>query len=120
MNSVLSAELILKSKTGLHLNKTSDPITQENIEKYKPPDELLESVVGHFNTYGFTVDKGDITISITGEKELFEKVFDTKLIVEHDQEQIARISWQGFPKIPEKVKDSVLDVVFPQPPEFFN
>jgi len=117
---VISAEAILRSKSGRSLTKVNIPITKENIEEFTPTNQTINEAIRCFEELGFTVARSVITLSILGKPEQFERVFKVKLtlkkdkptgsIIVHPEEELI---------IPDSLTGLVEKVVFPEPPELF-
>jgi subtilase family serine protease len=116
-NETISAEVILKSKSGRSLTE-SIPITSENIKDFKPSQETINETVEKFRELGFTVLPANITITIVGTKTLFEKVFGTKLQINTNDKGISVLPTRDL-TIPDILRGSVEKVIFIPPPEYF-
>ena len=116
-NETISAEVILKSKTGRSLTE-GIPITSENIKDFKPSQETINEAEEKFRELGFTVLPANITITIVGTKTLFEKVFGTKLQIKTIDKRISIRSMEDL-TIPDSLRNSIEKVIFIPPPEYF-
>ena len=120
----LSAQVILRPAGG----KSSLPpeeITSENVQQIMPSAEDLEKAQSYFSDLGFEVSAGYAnSFSITGDKKLFEKTFDTKISADEKQAIKARSkndtesSELPLGELPKEVKKSVETVTFTEPPDF--
>lgn len=122
MNEVkeISAEVILKSKSGRSLVGKDVAITAENIEDFAPAPETVARATRGLQRLDFTVVQSGITLTIMGSPQQFETVFKVEITVEKDEETGNIIVHpEGEAAIPESLKDVVEGVVFPEPPEFF-
>ena len=77
--SSISAEVILKSESGRSMASSDIPITSENIEEFQPSEQVTKDATNRFKQLGFAVFSNGLTLTIEGEKSLFEKVFKVKL-----------------------------------------
>jgi hypothetical protein len=119
--SLISAEVILKSKSGKSLSNRESAITSKNVKEFQPAEETIIAATDHLHKLGFTVLDGNITLTIIGEKSLFEKVFDTKLDIKKDQKakRIIVHPNKDLP-LPASLSDIVEKIVFVPSPEFFT
>jgi hypothetical protein len=116
--SPISAEAILRSRTGRSLARADEPVTAENVEEFSPSEETVAEATRRFEELGFVVSQSGVTLTLLGEPSLFEKVFGVKLAVEEDERGIT-VRAEGDPVVPDSLEDVVEGVVFPEPPEFF-
>lgn len=115
------AEVILKSKSGRSMVSSDDNITSENIEEFRPSQQVIKDATDRLMKLGFTVVSGGITLTIKGEKALFEKVFKVKLALKkngadgnieiHSDKQLS---------VPSGFSDIVEKVIFTPPAKFFS
>jgi subtilase family serine protease len=115
-DTLVSAELILKSKSGNTL-ATSEPVTSNNIEKYRPTQATIDTAIEELKKLGFSVPQVGLTISIVGTVKNFEKAFriNPKFIQTRD-----KVKANQDVVIPESLKNVVEKIVFPTPPEYFK
>jgi hypothetical protein len=118
--SSISAEVILKSKSGQSMVSTEAPITSDNIDEFRPSDLVVKDATKRLKQLGFAVSSNGLTLTIGGEKSLFEKVFKVKLIVEKDEET-GRIIVHSNKElsVPAQLSDIIEKVVFIPPPTLF-
>lgn len=119
--SSISAEVILKSKSGRSMASSVIPITSENIEEFRPSDSVIKDATKLLKQLGFTVSSNGLTLTIEGEKSLFEKVFKVNLTLEKNG-RTGGINVRSDKElsIPARFSDIVEKVVFVPPPEFFS
>ncbi len=79
MSEILSAVIILFSRDGKSLEDTNSLITSNNYEKFVPPYSSMKKVQNHFESLGFHVTSGDVNLSITGRRELFNTIFKVNI-----------------------------------------
>ena len=120
MNEIISAIIILFSKEGTSMEDSASLITSKNIEKYVPPYSSMKKAEDYFRSKGFKVTGGDINLSITGEKELFNKTFKTDIkISKHPQTGDNIVSSERKLAVPKELRQEVSKIVFPETPEFY-
>jgi hypothetical protein len=128
MADIVIAEAILRSKDGSSILDATGPITSENISKYRVEKERIDEISNKLAELGFTVRSfGSTSITISGEKDIFERVFHTKLAprtkdimgtkVEGVQETYYEIAEPI--QVPEELSSFIADIVLSTPPEFF-
>jgi subtilase family serine protease len=115
------AEVILKSKSGRSMVSSDDNITSENIEEFQPSQQVVKDATDRLKKLGFTVVSGGITLTIKGEKALFEKVFKVNLTLKkngltgkievHSDKQLS---------VPAEISDIVESIIFTPPVKFFS
>ena len=115
-DTLISAELILKSKSGNTLS-TSEPVTSNNIEKYRPTQTTIDTAIKELKKLGFSVPQVGVTISIVGTVKQFEKVFRINPRFIQAQNKV-KVNQDAV--IPESLKNVVEKIVFPTPPEYFK
>lgn len=95
-------------------------ITAANIEEFRPTEETIKRATTHFQELGFAVSPGEITLTISGEPALFEKVFGVKIITDkqHQGRKIIRADRQI--SIPASFSHLVEKVEFIPSPIFFD
>ncbi len=123
-NQELSAQVILKPAAG----KSSilpENITSENVEQIMPSAEDFKNAQKFFADSGFEVDAGFAnSFSITGEKKLFEKTFETK--ISQNEKQAVKARGENHPEsselpvgnLPNDIKKIVEAITFTEPPDF--
>jgi hypothetical protein len=117
---MISAEAILKSKTGQSLALTDASITAENIEEYRPAAETIAEATRRFEELGFTVPQSGVTLTLLGQPAQFEAVFSVKLTIEKDKQTGSIVvHTESEPVVPDSLRDVVEKIVFPEPPESF-
>jgi hypothetical protein len=117
-DETISAEVILKSKTGRSLTEGTASITSNNIREFQPSLETTNEAKQGLSQLGFQVTPSDITMTVVGPKSLFEKVFDTQLQVNNTTKEVSIISPNKDLPIPDSLQRSVEKVVFIPPPEY--
>ena len=119
--SPISAEVILKSNSGRSMVSSEVPITSENIEEFRLSVQVINYVTRYLKQLGFAVSSNGLTLTIEGEKSLFEKVFKIKLTMEKKGGTARiRVSLNKEPSIPDNLTEVVEKIVFTPPPEYFS
>ena len=120
LSLIVSAEAILKSRTGRSLARTTVPITAENIEEYTPSPDTIAEATQRFEELGFSVPASGVTLTLRGRPAQFEEVFGVKLAPEKDAlTGGVAVRTEGEPVVPDSLRDVVEKVVFPEPAKFF-
>lgn len=110
-SSLISAEVILKSKSGRSLASEDVLPTSENIEEFYPSNETINEATLKLRSLGFDVTSGGLSITVVGKPELFEKVFDTRIDISSTK-QGTTINFNREPVIPPSLENIVEKVVF--------
>ena len=69
---IISAEGILKSKSGRSLARAGVAITAENIEEFSPAPETITEATRRLEELGFTVSQSGVTLTLLGNQLQFE------------------------------------------------
>jgi hypothetical protein len=118
----ISAEVLLKSKSGRSLASPETTVTAESVGDFLPAAETISEATRHFRNLGFTVVPSDVTLTLVGMPALFEGVFRVKLEIkkaEPDSGTGVKVHVEGEPVIPHPLRRFVDRIVFPEPPELF-
>ena len=116
----ISAEVIVKSRSGRSLTDVDAVVTAETLEEFAPAPETVAKATTRLQQLGFTVVHTGVTLTILGGKKLFEDVFTVQLTLKKDEKTgSVLVHPKGDISIPKSLKNVVEDVVFPEPPEFF-
>lgn len=117
----ITAEAILKSKSGRSLTSGDVLVTAENVEEYRPAPDTVTKAVAFLESAGMTVTREGITLTLRGSLEQFEKLLGVRLSLERDE---ATGDWVvlcfGEVKIPDFLRDVIEQIVFPEPVTFFR
>jgi subtilase family serine protease len=114
MLSSVSAEVILRSKSGHSLVSEDAIVTSANVEDFYPSQETINDAASKLKSLGFDVSSSAHSISIVGKPELFEKVFNTKLTTTKTNGSTI-INFDKEPRIPSSLENTVERVVFSPP-----
>ena len=117
---VISAEAILKSKTGRSLSRSDVAITSANVSEFIAAPETVAGAKQRLEELGFSVSESGVTLTLSGDPERFERVFGVRLsFKKHPQTGEKNAYCEGEVVIPDSLRDVVEAIVFPEPPEFF-
>jgi hypothetical protein len=118
---IISAEALLRSRTGRSLARPDEPITAENLEAFSPTEQTVAEATRRLEDLGFEVSHSGVTLTVLGEPVRFERVFEIKLTVEGgEREGFSTVRSESRPVIPDSLKGLVEEIVFPEPPELFS
>jgi subtilase family serine protease len=95
-------------------------ITAANVEEFRPAEETIKQTINRLRELGFAVSPGGITLTISGEPALFEKVFNVKIIKEKQYGDGIIIRTDRQISIPASLSHHVEKVEFMPPPIFFD
>ena len=130
MTKQVFAEVVLRASDGSSILEAEEPITPETAKQYKIDEERMRQAREKLLAYGFQmVVAGPYSVSISGGKDAFERVFQTRLRV---RQAAVAVSEPGITagaktfyeaqdpiKIPEDLVSFVAAVTLPTPPELF-
>ena len=128
MGTEVISELILRSADGSSILEANEAITAGNIARFRVEAETIDLVSTKLKRLGFKVIQVSPTsLTISGDKGVFEKVFQTTLELQGRERMGLPIrgveaSYYKATKpiqIPEELSSWVTGVAFPTPPEFF-
>jgi serine protease AprX len=102
------AEVVVRSPDGTSILDAPTPLDAETIARYRPSADALRDAANRLGERGFAiVQEGPTSITISADRELFERTFSTSPGAE-----------TGAPaQIPPDLADVVAAVTFPRPPE---
>ncbi|MEP7038331.1 MAG: hypothetical protein ABI891_08310 [Acidobacteriota bacterium] len=120
----LSAQVILRPADGKGAIPPEN-ITSENVHQIMPSAENVKNARKFCVAAGFEVDAGFAnSFSITGDVELFEKTFKTKISQNEKQavkavgENDTESSELPLGNLPQEIKKIVETITFTEPPDF--
>ena len=116
---LISAEIILKSKSGKSMLASGVVVTSENVFEFAPKEDSMNKISEILQDIGFNVVCGMNSISIEGTKTLFENIFKTKIIIEKKDKSSFEIKNYSPMSIPSSMKNYVEKIFFPEQPEYF-
>ena len=111
-SETISAEVVLKSKSGKSIFESGVVVTSENISEFMPDKTWISKAITTFQKMGFKTYQGDYSISIIGPKNLFEEIFKTKISSAQDHKE-------HILDVPPNIKHLVERVFIPEKPEYF-
>jgi hypothetical protein len=116
------AQVVLRSLDGSSILEAPQPITAATITKYRVGAEMIQRTSTALESLGFKVlAPGPTGFTISGNRALFERIFDTVL----QEEDITRARPTLAPRfaalrpltIPAELSSLIAAVVLPVPPE---
>ncbi len=128
MTKQVVAQVILKARDGSSVLDAEGPITPELAAKYDVGAARVQQAAELLSTYGFAVTTtGPYSLSISGNREAFERVFETRLVARRlegpDTGGAAHpttfYSAADPIAIPAELGSLVAAVTLPTPPELF-
>src|SRR5215211_4702840 len=88
---VVYAEASPRSVEGASLFATAAPVTRETVEQFHSEPGVTAEAVAHLQSSGFDVlNVGDTTITIGAPAEVYERVFQTRIVAEERETRKAR------------------------------
>lgn len=124
MAQQVTAQVILRTRDGVSILDTNESITSENAEVYRVDDATKEQASKQLTRYGFQVDQaGPYSLSITGDKSLFEQVFQTQL--ERRSGSTSELGVNAYYEalspleLPPDLSSQIAGVILTRPPELF-
>ena len=123
MEEKVTAHVILRRRNGSSILEATDPITSENVTKYKVDEGIIKEASAKLSAYGFEIGEGGpYSLSITGDKRLFERVFRVRLTAKKSAEPGIQATFYEVEE-PIQVSDElsalIADVALTRPPELF-
>lgn len=113
------AEVILRSTDGSSILDADEPITSKNVDSYRVEKEVIERATKVLRDFGFEiVQTSETAVTISGDKERFEEVFDTTLELRSEEGPEQAYEVKELVRIPDELSSFVDDIAFPTPPEF--
>lgn len=128
MSERIIAEIILRSADGTSILDADEAITSETIKKFRVEEGVINEAKNKLESFGLTVEQmGATSITVSSEKDVFERVFCTILEVAHVNTMETKLEGteQAYYvtkipiNIPLDLSDYVADVVLPTPPQFY-
>lgn len=124
----VTAQVILRKKTGESILDADVSLTSENIGEYAVEQQVVQEAVARLTALGFTVAQaGPHSLSISSDRALFEQVFGTELALsDEDPGKTAMPTGTGAfyearkpIAVPADLRSLIAGVVLPTPPELF-
>jgi hypothetical protein len=111
----VSAQCVLRAPDGRSILDAPEGPGAETAERQMPAPEAFDEAAARLERLGFDVgDRGAATLTVSGDRALFERVFSTRL--EWAEEPgTGGPSWRPErpPVVPDELADVVAGVVFP-------
>ena len=115
---IVNAQVVLKAASGKKLLDES-AITKNNIQQFLPSENAINEAATGLRERGFTTHASHPTLSISGKKSLFEKVFILHLKEKKHNHQSYYVPNKKA-TIPAPLTNSIDAIVFPEPVESFE
>jgi hypothetical protein len=125
MSEKVIAEVVLCRKDGVSILNAEEGITAETVAKYRVEEEVINAASKELKKLGFeVVQTTPFGMTISSDKALFEKVFQTTLEVQHKQEPsigVAHVYYRAVQpiQIPANLSSLIPAVTLPTPPEYY-
>jgi len=126
-NSVI-AEVILRTAEGLSILDAAGSITAETIAKYEVGEQVIKNASRRLEALGFKIEQtGPVGLTISGSKDLFERVFQTTLevrtkpVIPPEAAATEHTYYQATKpiQVPMDLASLIAGVTFPVPAEYF-
>ncbi|WP_118830476.1 hypothetical protein [Salinibacter ruber] len=124
MSDRVVAQVSLRSAEGSSVLDADEPITSDNVDDYRAGTNAIEGAKEVLRGLGFdVVQASEVGLSISGDKDRFEEVFDTTLKARSesaDAEPDDRRAYEATEpvQVPDALAAFVDEITFPVPPEF--
>ncbi len=121
MKEMVTAEVILRTRSGSSILDAAGGPTSENIDLYRVEEEVIDEARTKLTGQGIeVVQAGPVSLSIRTSKALFERIFQTNLSPTASIAPGGGIIYAAAApiKIPEDWTNVVAMVVLPIPPVF--
>jgi hypothetical protein len=128
MTDKVIAEVILRSANGSSILDATEGVTAQTIARYRVGGEVIKEASRKLEALGFEVVQAAPTgLTISGSKDLFEKVFQTtvevrtKSVMPPEAKAGERAYYQATKpiQVPPDLYSLVAGVTLPTPPEYF-
>ena len=122
MSEPVPAQVLLRDPHKRSLIGSDEPVTSENVDEYTADSAVAQHVRDALQGLGFEVTGfGPGTLSVTGDKDLWEAVFGVRLRLREQAAKFAAPSYESpVPaRIPPALADWIAGIAFPKPPELF-
>lgn len=118
------AQVSLQSAEGSSVLDADEPITSDNVDDYRAGTNAIEGAKEALRGLGFdVVQASEVGLSISGDKDRFEEVFDTTLKARSESADAEPGDRQAYEatepvQVPDALVAFVDEITFPVPPEF--
>jgi hypothetical protein len=122
------AQAILRAPDGSSILDEGGELTAANIARYRVGEDVIAEASDRLRELGFEVlQQGPVSLTISGDKALFERVLDTDLQrreTKADEPGIAGVQAAYYEatspmRIPTELASLVADVALTTPPTFY-
>lgn len=114
----IPAQVVLKTGSGKTITEAST-ITSRNIQQYLPSETTMRKAMAALEHCGFLVQPTSPTLTITGNKSLYEETFQVLLMKKEKNNQTYYVP-NTKATVPPALQESVASIVFSEPVEFFG
>ncbi len=124
MSDRVVAQVSLRSAEGSSVLDADEPITSDNVDDYRAGTNVIEGAKEALRGLGFdVVQASEVGLSISGDKDRFEEVFDTTLKARSESADAEPGDRQAYEatepvQVPDALVAFVDEITFPVPPEF--
>lgn len=124
MSDRVVAQVSLRSAEGSSVLDADEPITSDNVDDYRAGTNAIEGAKEALRGLGFdVVQASEVGLSISGDKDRFEEVFDTSLKARSESADAELGDRQAYEatepvQVPDALAAFVDEITFPVPPEF--
>ncbi len=124
MSDRVVARVSLRSAEGSSVLDADEPITSDNVDDYRAGTNAIEGAKEALRGLGFdVVQASEVGLSISGDKDRFEEVFDTTLKARSESADAESGDRQAYEatepvQVPDALAAFVDEITFPVPPEF--
>lgn len=116
-NKIVYAQAVLFSPKGKSI--TDSAASQKNVDELLPSAQTIKTAAAFFEKKGFIINTDGPSLSVSGKKSLFEKVFrfSVQLRKEGGNEYATAVT---KPIIPHELQHLLKEIVFSEPAEYFG
>ena len=124
MSDRVVAQVSLRSAEGSSVLDADEPITSDTVDDYRAGTNAIEGAKEALRGLGFdVVQASEVGLSISGDKDRFEEVFDTTLKARSESADAEPGDRQAYEatepvQVPDALAAFVDEITFPVPPEF--
>jgi subtilase family serine protease len=117
-DAIVSAQVVVKAASGKSLLDETT-ITRKNLQQVLPSETVINEVASALGREGFIVQASNLTLSISGKKSLFEKVFTFRLSEKKHNGHFYYVPNKKA-TIPAPLKKYIVAIIFSEPVESFG
>lgn len=128
MPEKVTAEVILRKTDGSSILDAEEGITAKTIAKYRVEEKVIKEASERLEELGFeVVQTSPFGLTVSANKALLEKVFNTTLEIERRQvistggASVEKTYYKAVVpiQVPANLSSLIADVTLPIPPEYF-